>query len=239
MPEIKITKFETIPDGMYRFKVNSAEERTSENAQYGDGRFIGWQILVMAGTPDTIGKMISYATGNQFGSKSKAYKFLRALGMPETDKVISINTDDYIGREFVAKVEEIEKDGNTNNKLVEFWSLTEYEVLQKQNLTTAQPVTSPVTPPVTPPVTQPVIPPVTPEVVKSSDGFTYEDMQKAGWKDDALLADPKYSMLVPVSPTLPVKPAAPPDNLLATPENKETTTPVTVQPGGGELEFPK
>lgn len=136
MPQIKITKFETIPDGMYRFKVTAAELRTAENPQFGDGQFIGWQLLVMAGpNPESVGKMISNATGIQFGNKSGGYKFLRALGMPETDKVMSLNTDDYIGKEFVAKVKEkSDSDGNKSNKLEEFWSLEEYQLLQAQNL---------------------------------------------------------------------------------------------------------
>ena len=160
MPEIKITKFETISDGMYRFKVTSAELRTSENAKFGSGEFIGWQLLVMAGpNPDAIGKMINNATGIEFGNKSAAYRFLCALCMPAVDKVVSINTDDYICREFVGRVKEIEKDCNKSNKIEEFYSIDEYRVLQSQNL-----VSPPATQPIQPiqPVTQqqPVVPQV-------------------------------------------------------------------------------
>jgi len=162
MPEIKITKSETIPSGMYRFKVTGAELRTSENSKYGDGNFIGWQLLVGAGpNPDDVGKMIFHATGTQFGNKSAGYRFLCALGMPETDKVASINTDDYVQREFVGKVTEKEKDGNKVNKIEEFYSIEEYRQMQSPGLTNAAgqqaPPTSP--PPVAPPPVAP--PPVT------------------------------------------------------------------------------
>jgi len=155
MPTIKITKVEVVPEGLYRLRILEADLRDSNKPTAFSDQFIGWKLLVVnSNVPGTVGKEIFHPTPVSFGSKSAGYKFLRAAGMPETDRVSSINTDHYVNQEFVAKITDEEKDGNHRNKLTEFWSLAEYQQMTSQNLAANDGAPPP--PPVTPP---PMVPP--------------------------------------------------------------------------------
>jgi len=163
MPEIKITKTEVVPKGLYRLRVLSADLRDSSKPTAYSTQFIGWRLLVTnSNIPDTIGKEIFHPTPVSFGNKSAGYKFLRALGMPEMDKVASINTDHYINREFVGKLDVVEKNGNQRNNIDEFWSIADYQAMTANNLTgnSGTPPPTNYTPP--PPVNYAPQPPMNP-----------------------------------------------------------------------------
>lgn len=161
MPTIKIKKYETVPDSVYRVRIAGAELRerkdTSEKA-FGSDQFIMWDLVIVPGFGQPYeGTTLSHITGIEFGDKSQGYKFLRAAGMPEQSKVADIDTDDYINKELIVKTE-IQEDAKKNkvNKCVEFYSLEEFKAIQSRSLVgTPVKEPAPAPEPKAPPISQP------------------------------------------------------------------------------------
>jgi hypothetical protein len=140
MPTIKIKKYETVPDSVYRVRITGAELRerkdTSEKT-FGSDQFIMWDLVIVPGYGQPYeGTTLSHITGIEFGNKSQGYKFLRAAGMPEQEKVIDVETEDYTNRELIVRTE-VQEDSKKNkvNKCVEFYSLEEFKTMQSRSLT--------------------------------------------------------------------------------------------------------
>jgi len=143
MARMRFTRFEPLPDGVYFFLVKDCNVR--QNKDNGE-EFYSWSLEVTT-EGDYTGKVISFGTPINYGPKSGAYKFFRALGLAEIEESeAELDTDDFIGKEFVGKVIVKEnKNGDATNKFETFLSLDEYEksrTMTRATVPTAKPAGS-------------------------------------------------------------------------------------------------
>jgi len=155
--QVDIINYSPVPVGTYLLKVTDCQLRQNSKD---NSNFLGWNSAIESPGSDLHGRNISIATSLKFGPKSFGYKFLKALGLQHEEGELKVNTDDFIGCYFYAKVGL--KPDNTDNKIEDVWSVAEFQKMVSmaappQSAAQSAPRVQRIVPPV-----QRIVPPVQP-----------------------------------------------------------------------------
>lgn len=137
MAVIKIKEgFDARPEGIYVFQVKNIEVRTAEKGKNAGNQFLSWESIVQESPdhPDLVGESFYHTTPLGCSPRSKYYPLFAALGagLREDEKEMEIDTDDFIGLEFVADVIITKVGDSERNEFKNVWSVEKFIELQNK-----------------------------------------------------------------------------------------------------------
>jgi hypothetical protein len=141
MPTLKAVTYEPIPAGTYKLRIVSCEIHENPKPQPGrNAEFLVWSFAILD-REDLADKTVDIATSFSVSKNSKAIKFLKPSGMP--DGTNTIESDDFIGCEFVGKVTVVDRSSSEGqkNELEAAWSLEEWARMTAPAKGVGKPVT--------------------------------------------------------------------------------------------------
>lgn len=131
MAVIKIKEgFDVKPAGLYVLQVKAIQEKTAQSGKNIGNQFLSWEDTILeADDPELIGESYFHITPPGCSPKSKHYKLFDCLGfgIPEGAREMNLDTDELVGKEFVAEIG-VDKDGDTErNSFKNIWSTEEFK----------------------------------------------------------------------------------------------------------------
>uniref|UniRef100_A0A7C3SNK4 Uncharacterized protein n=1 Tax=Dictyoglomus turgidum TaxID=513050 RepID=A0A7C3SNK4_9BACT len=137
MAIIKIKEgYEIKPEGLYVLRVNKIDVRTSERGVTAGSQFLVWEDIIVESPdhPELVGDTFTHSTPAGCSPKSKYYKVFQSVGMsiPEGQKEIEFDTDELIGKEFVADVIVVKVNDQERNDFKNVWSIEEFQEQQRK-----------------------------------------------------------------------------------------------------------
>jgi hypothetical protein len=139
MPVIKVKEgVNVIPTGLYVFQVKAINVQTAKRGMNAGNQFLVWEEDILE-PEDFVGETFNHATPLNISPASKHFKLLNILGvpMPEEKQEVEYDTDNFIGKAFVAevivtKITDGANAGNEKNEFKNLWSPEGFQAHQNK-----------------------------------------------------------------------------------------------------------
>jgi len=142
MATIKVKEgFEVFPEGLYFLKVKKIDVQEVKQGERAGNQFLTWEEDILDAHDDSyIGETFKHTTPLEISPRSKYFRLLEVLGVPipKDGEEVEYDTEDFIGKEFVAsvgisKITQGRNIGKDKNEFKQLWTPEEFQAFQEKS----------------------------------------------------------------------------------------------------------